>query len=177
MIATIMIAQQGADPFTPGQRTLILVAAAVACMLAIWFCLRGLRSFWHRQGQPNFRFVALSLMLLVCAAEAMVVLYASELVKQHPLWLPTGPMIALVCYVAAARYDDRGKASQELGSDLSISKMMAPLARLVPRQPSGHFGSLMAFYLGSETVSIVSRYDRGQAMLRLRQLNKKGKVQ
>src|SRR5262249_9119809 len=129
MIATVMIAKQSADPFTPAQRTLILVAAAVSCVLAVWFCLRGARSLWHRQEETNFRFLALSMLLLVCAGECLVVLYALDLVKQHPLWLPTAPVIATVLYLVAARYDERNKVSEDLESAHPLTRLIAPYMR------------------------------------------------
>ncbi len=172
-----MIAQQNADPFTPGQRTLILVVAIIACVLAIRFCVRGLRSFRHRQEQTNFRFLALSLMLLVCAAEAGVVLYAPGLVKEHPLWLPAAPIIATVLYLVAARYDERNKVSEDLESGHPLTRLVGPYLRFSPRRPHGHFGALLAFYLGSEPISIATRYDRTEALLRLKRLNEKGEVQ
>jgi hypothetical protein len=175
MIATVMIAQS-AGPFTPGQRTLILIAAAVAYVLALWFCPRGVRSFWHRHEQ-NFRFLALSLLLLICAGEGLVVLYALDVVKQHPLWLPTAPMIATVLYLVAARYDERNKVSKDLESGHPLTRLISPYLRFSPRRPHGHFGALLAFYLGSENVSIATPYARSEALLRLKRLDEMGEIE
>jgi hypothetical protein len=98
------------SPFTEFQRMLILGAAGVAVLLAGWNLLKAFHPRWHG-GERRYASIGLAVLLMVCAAECVAVVYAMSFIRRHPLWLPTLAVAGLTVSFLAGFYDDRRKKS------------------------------------------------------------------
>jgi len=96
------------SPFTEFQRMLIQGTAGVAVLLAGWNLLKAFHPRWRR-GERRYAPIGLAVLLMVCAAECVAVVYAMPFIRRHPLWLPTFAIAGLTVSFLAGFYDDRRK--------------------------------------------------------------------
>src|SRR5262249_26735491 len=92
-------------PFSPAQQRLILCAIASFVLIA---CVNLVRNYHPRfRRSPIFRFTPLGMLVLALAAGALalIVFYAENFVKQHPLRLLSVPAFGAIVFFICAKID------------------------------------------------------------------------
>src|SRR5437867_1989717 len=96
------------SPFTEFQRMLIMATAGVALLLAGWHLLKAFHPRWRGVGM-RYTPVGIAVLLLVCAAECVAVVFAMAFVRRHPASLPGAAVFGITVWSFTAFYDERQK--------------------------------------------------------------------
>ena len=171
------------SPFSPEQKNLIYAAVGALVLIDFWSALKAVREHYRTGNALRLAPLLIALLGLLVAIEAIMVVNLNPFFLQHALRIPTIPVIGLLLVLIASTYDQRHAPRKEKPPSrfyLFRARVQSSLD-VRPVSPSegtilAHLKSVLRFYLGTQEVSIVSRYGLEQALWRIRDLKKNGEV-